>query len=174
MLSAFSKCVQLLTATTRYRQDHFKSSIATLSILATGRVASRWNQAGQKRAGSPDIAVSFIPTNQHILWLLVSMSYIYIGMRLALYGRPRGSILLNCVIILTLIAALRFKIAFTQLDAPELLSRTSLARWFMLDNRHPPLAGQAQLLFYGLLVTGLMGTVRQLSWGKPRERRSGE
>ena len=90
--------------------------------LAALRIARRWNQTGQKFAGSPDIAKVFLPAHTHILWGLVVLAYADAIVRLIrnrVSGLPRAVKVISCALLGYL--ALGFKVAFTRADAPELL-----------------------------------------------------
>lgn len=90
-------------------------------LLLVTRVSRSWNQTGQKHAGDPDIARSIFPSHTFTLWLLVILAYLDSAWRLSRYKLPLVPGKISAAIFLTLcLAALRFKIAFTNADAPEL------------------------------------------------------
>lgn len=94
--------------------------LAPISLLLV-RVIRRWNQTGQKHAGGPDIANFIVSTKPFLLWLLVLVAYVDAARRLFRCGLPLTSRTISFAIYLSLcFAALRFKIAFTYTDAPEL------------------------------------------------------
>lgn len=93
---------------------------STLALLAT-RLIRGWNQTGQKHAGEPDVAKSFLVPEPTLLWLLVGATYFLIGARIhrQLLGMPST---LSFGIALFLVgSASTFKLAFTHEDAPELV-----------------------------------------------------
>ena len=100
-----------------------KSKALAVSFLGLSlRIMQRWNQTGQKYAGGPDIAKTYLLNHNFILWALVIVTHANIGQRLArtcFLQIPRY-IAFGAALILSL-AALGFKVAYTNADAPELL-----------------------------------------------------
>ncbi|KAK0753025.1 alkaline-phosphatase-like protein [Schizothecium vesticola] len=100
------------------RASHAAGAILMLVIV---RLMRAWNQTGQKFAGEPDIVKIFLHPNPLILWSMVSIVYIWIHRMLIhgfngipapiSYAAMTGSVL----------AAISFKVHFTQEDAPELI-----------------------------------------------------
>src|SRR5579862_6240245 len=119
-----------------------------LGLLSTGslialRVARRWNQTGQKFAGEPDIAKSFLPLHSLILWGAVLTTYFDILQRLSRRGFRHAPIQISSIVAITLcLAAFSFKVSFTNADAPELVQGFSLALLEGLGDI--PLATQAR------------------------------
>lgn len=127
------------------------SACLTALALGVGRIIRRWNQTGQKQAGSPDIVKTFLSPSHLLLWSLVILAYLYFGANLT---RGRGSNLPPLFWALSVTgvsAALSFKIAFTRADAPELLANVPLPTWALDVICMPPLIHQAQLVFASLL-----------------------
>lgn len=94
--------------------------LAPISLLLV-RVIRRWNQTGQKHAGGPDIVNFICSTNPFLLWLLVLVAYLDAARRLSRCRLPLASRKISFAVFLSLcFAALRFKIAFAYMVAPEL------------------------------------------------------
>ncbi|CUS11927.1 unnamed protein product [Tuber aestivum] len=93
-------------------------------IIPMLRIARRWNQTGQKHAGAPDITKGFLSENINLLWLLVLFTYTDIFSRIVrntfrnIPGRAAGFIFG----ILTIGAALTFKLCFAAQDTPDLIA----------------------------------------------------
>lgn len=103
-----------------------KSSLTTsfscVVVLAGLRLTRRWNQTGQKFAGEPDIARTFLAEHTTLLWALVFAMYMWNCYSLSSTGFPHlpRSIAKGISQLLVVMAA-AFKVAFTHEDAPELL-----------------------------------------------------
>jgi ethanolaminephosphotransferase len=132
------------------------------------RVVRRWNQTGQKFAGEPDIAKSFFPLHNTILWGAVLTTYFDILQRLSRRGFRQASAPISSIVAITLcLAAFSFKVSFTNEDAPELLEGFSRALLEGLENF--PLVTQARAVFLGigvvlvcaLLSEGMFGPVKK-------------
>lgn len=126
-----------------------------LIILVLARIARRWNQTGQKFAGQPDIARSFLPLSPTLLWTLATTTFLESSRRIALTGFPMVSRSISTIAAISLcLSALVYKVAFTNADAPELLAGYDLAElpWFStlisLD-----LVAQARAAFLGLAIS---------------------
>jgi ethanolaminephosphotransferase len=107
----------------RYARSSALLSLGALGILGALRVIRRWNQTGQKFAGEPDIARTYFSAHTEQLWGLIAATYIWNAQTLGALGFPRlprrtASVL---AVILTVLGA-TFKLAFTNEDAPELIS----------------------------------------------------
>jgi ethanolaminephosphotransferase len=98
-------------------------SVAAVAVLATARVARRWNQTGQKFAGEPDIARTFLSEHKATLWLAVIGAYLWNLRSLANRGFSLFSqnISGGIATVLTTTSA-TFKLAFTSQDSPELMA----------------------------------------------------
>lgn len=97
---------------------NIKSSIATsLALIVCLRVARRWNQTGQKLAGEPDIAKTFLHSHNMLLWAAAGATYVGISHRLGEGGLRHAQI----IVMMVICPAFNFKIAYTHAEAPELL-----------------------------------------------------
>jgi ethanolamine phosphate transferase 2 subunit G len=126
------------------------------------RLARRWNQTGQKFAGAPDIARTFLSEHTNILWILVGATYLWnlnslVNATFSLFGQLIGS----AVGAVLITAALTFKLAFTQEDSPELLS--GIMKSFSETNVGISLVIRARLIFIGILISVLYTLVTGLS-----------
>lgn len=93
-----------------------------LALLTTTRIIRRWNQTGQKHAGSPDIARTFLGAHSLTLWILVMALYFDLARRMSLSGLPRAPRQVSTVVAISVcLAALGFKVRYTHADTPELL-----------------------------------------------------
>lgn len=129
----------------------FKSSLITTLAL---RILRRWNQTGQKYAGSPDIAHTFLLQHPTILFILVLLTYLHTARQLELSTlRPVGvSKSFSRVVAYTLsLTGFAFKIRFTLQDSPELFS--SFPAPLLQVARLPNLVLLARLVF---TFTGLL------------------
>ena len=129
---------------------YFSGLAMTLIVLASCRTLWRWNQTGQKHAGDPDISRVFLPSQKYLLWALVVATYADVALRLAMHIMPWASrAIATSASGFLCLEALLFKIAFTQADAPELLTgyERMLPMSSLLD---VPLIPQAQGLFTSL------------------------
>ncbi|WYZ40365.1 hypothetical protein EsH8_IV_000706 [Colletotrichum jinshuiense] len=121
-----------------------------LALTAT-RLVRGWNQTGQKHAGEPDIVKTFIATNPSLLWILVSATYIFVFAQIfrKLRGMPLAvSAALSSALILS---AFTFKLAFTNEDAPELV--TGLPATVNTIFQGISLVTRARTVFAGIGVT---------------------
>ncbi|KAK3380313.1 alkaline-phosphatase-like protein [Lasiosphaeria ovina] len=125
--------------------------LALLALVCTRQLRS-WNQTGQKFAGEPDTAKYLVTKDPTGLWLLVGATYFWIYRQLShrLDGLP-APLGIACASALIL-AALTFKVAFTQEDAPELV--TGLPKVFMNFNPAQGLSliSRARTIFLGLVL----------------------
>lgn len=144
----------------------FRSILATFLVLTFLRILRRWNQTGQKFAGSPDIGRTFF--KQHNFWLLVLVALTYVAMtfRLAsrrIEGLPQLVVWLFSGVLGAV--AILFRIDFTRADSPELLAglETIAAEWTMPIG----LVGQARFIF---LLVGVASSYLVVS-SKLRPRR---
>ena len=132
-------------------RTRFSTSVLSLSLLTALRIVRGWNQTGQKHAGEPDIAKTFLPAHNLVLWILVGMTYIDIIQHLARYAMPWASRQLSSTMALTLgIAGVGFKINFTKADAPELLYSLNLPLWRALEKT--TLVFQARTVFICIII----------------------
>ena len=135
--------------------------LLAIAALAVSRVVRRWNQTGQKLIGSPDIARSFLPFHQGLLWILVGLTYFHIGSSLVHYDLDSRHYSFMAFVIFTVLTALVFKIAFTQSDSPELLSNGHLPVWVFEFISLPSLVVQARAVFGSLLVSSGLGFLKR-------------
>lgn len=109
----------------RYRKRWFNPQYLTLTyivLLVVARISRRWNQTGQKFAGSPDIARTFLTEHTNVLWSLVGATYLWNLNSLVTVAFARlGQLLAGTIGSALTTAALTFKLAFTDADSPELL-----------------------------------------------------
>lgn len=121
------------------------------SLLVLLRIVRAWNQTGQKHAGEPDIARTFLPAHNILLWLLVLVTYLDVIQRLSRRAVPWASRHLATAASLALgIAALGFKVAFTKADAPELLE--GLGYLCVRPFEQASLVAQARAIFTGIAI----------------------
>lgn len=146
--------------------------MAPLGVLLALRLSRRWNQTGQKWAGETDVARGFLPAHTTLLWVLVGSTYLYNAtsffMRVPTWDHRMLAV--PCYLVTTLVAA-RFKLSFTNEDAPELMS-TSIQRLVS-----PPESGSllslAQSSFVGMLAILVYVVGRQVyPDNRPPERRA--
>ncbi|KAI9881388.1 MAG: major facilitator super transporter protein [Pleopsidium flavum] len=118
-------------------------------LQAMLRLTRRWNQTGQKFAGESDIARRFFPAHNLVMWIAVVSTYLDITFRLSRRGFRRLSPGLSTLLSSTLcLVAFAFKMAFTNAEAPELL--TGLKIPFKRQLESTPLVTQARAIFTGL------------------------
>lgn len=131
-----------------------KSKVGHMSAFifaaVTTRIIRGWNQTGQKFAGNPDIVKIFLHTEPVYLWILISVTYLWMhrqlmqafdGLSAALSVSGSSGLILS---------AFTFKLAFTNEDAPELVA--GFARSLVDLTHDAPLATRAQAVFVGLGV----------------------
>ena len=118
-------------------------------LLATTRMARRWNQTGQKHAGATDIAKHFLPAHRVTLWILVVATFLHLTYGIIQRGSPKVVPSTAMVIaIFTCLATFVFKAAFTTADSPELLPQ--LPRFILRPFKDISLIYQARVVFSGL------------------------
>lgn len=101
---------------------NFRETCSAASLLPVLRVLRAWNQTGQKYAGEADIAKTILSAHNFLLWSLVYATYADVIQRLSRRAIPWASRHLSTAACIALgIAALQFKTAFINADAPELL-----------------------------------------------------
>ena len=126
-VSIFQDCGQqvdlILRSFTSKGTKDLTSSLSAAVLLTILRIIRRWNQTGQKYSGDPDIAKNFLPTHNLILWSLVVATYLDLAQRLARRALMRMSRLASTILATALcLASFSFKVSYTKVDAPELLS----------------------------------------------------
>jgi ethanolaminephosphotransferase len=119
--------------------------------LAALRITRRWNQTGQKFAGEPDIARTFLSQHTTLLWILIVATYACNCYQLAQKGFPTLSrSLARPIAVVLTILALTFKLAFEHEDSPELLDWTA-TRLVELTTG-PSLVFRARAVFIGIAL----------------------
>ncbi|EMC97401.1 hypothetical protein BAUCODRAFT_147489 [Baudoinia panamericana UAMH 10762] len=160
---------------TRDARNKLRAAISGLGILAVHRLAIGWDQTGQKHAGEPDIVHTFFPNYHALMWMLVLITYLYFGFKVA--QRSLMDIIAPdnaAVVAFILVApAIVFKLNFTQADAPELVQRIGLQirSW----TRPFSLVAQAQLAFalQGLVTIAVAALAVGLARGSVIGKRNG-
>ena len=133
------------------------------------RVTRRWNQTGQKFAGEPDIAKSFLPLHNSILWGAVLTTYFDILQRLSRRGLRHAPTQISSIVAITLcLAAFSFKVSFTNADAPELVQGFSLALLEGLEDIS--LVTQARTVFLGICIVTVCALFLEGKFGPVRKR----
>ena len=99
------------------------SVVVAIVLLRTVR---RYNQTGQKFAGAPDIAHSFLSKHTTLVWALVLSTYLWncLSLNSGFPHAPKQFSKAGSQALLLL--AFTFKLAFTHEDAPEMLDWISL------------------------------------------------
>lgn len=162
-LPAFATPLNLVLPSSRARHtSSLKHSLPFLCILALHRLSSRFNQTGQKHQGAHDIAHTFFPTHNHILWIFVLATYLDVLQRLIRRGFPHSPFPIKVGTSLTLcLAALGFKLSFVHADAPELLRGITLPTlinaFLEWGSQSDQLVLQARTVFLGILAAGAYG-----------------
>ena len=128
-------------------------AIAVPCVLLLFGVARRWNQTGQKYAGSPDMVSEIFSIHTWLLWLLVVGAYAAISRSLSSRIRSwHSSALFSLLPVAACIASFTFKVAFTAADAPELLQKLPLLLPLLEVTSQLDLLTLARLAFLGNLV----------------------
>ncbi len=125
------------------------------SLLVLLRVIRVWNQTGQKHAGGSDIAVTVLPAHNLLLWLLVLVTYLHVIQRLSRRAVPWASRHLAVAASLALgVAALGFKVAFTNADTPVLLDGLGYLSLIPIDEAS--LVAQARAVFMSIAIMAVL------------------
>jgi len=143
----------ILYSSQRGRQS-LRRDISWAMLFALHRIALRWNQTGQKYAGSPDIVHDLLIRFPPILWVLVIVTYATVAARLTyhlLRDLKVDAVISSTIATGLCIPALIFKLGFTASDAPELLDWLGQSPTFMLQDI--PLILTARLTFVSLALT---------------------
>lgn len=133
----------------------------TVGLATSHRALRRWNQTGQKFAGEPDIARSFLPFHQNILWLMIMLTYVD-SCRGLLLTVPRNLVWKVLAALVTL-AAFIFKVGFVASDSPELLDKTHILRYMGSVSQIIPPVSQARLVFCGLALLATLSVYLEKS-----------
>ena len=151
----------------RVGRGQMQVCIWSIAFLTSLRVIRGWNQTGQKHAGEPDIAKTFLPAHNFVLWGLIGLTYFDFLQRLARIIEPWASRRLSFALAFALGSiALRFKINFTKADAPELLHYLDFLLWPYLEQTS--LVAQARMVFASIL------TLTALTFLSRMDRESGQ
>lgn len=137
----------------RYKRGKSMNALSAIVALAALRICRRWNQTGQKFAGEPDIARTFLTENTMLLWILVTATYALTAIMLARDGFPSLHRFQASAFALALfLLAMNFKIAFTIEDAPELMKGVDPLSLSMLSkySGHLDLTSSARIVFVAI------------------------
>lgn len=134
----------------------YKTAITSFAFAVAARLIRRWNQTGQKFAGAPDIAGTFLPRYPRLLWILILITYLDCFRGIVARQRSRfGSAALagafTALAAWTTISGFVFKLAFTAADSPELLD----SRVLHFAERYSgvvALVTQARIVFAGIIA----------------------
>jgi ethanolaminephosphotransferase len=122
-------------------------------ILALFGFARRWNQTGQKYAGSPDLVSEVFSKRTWLLWTLVAGTYAAISHSFSSRARLwHGSTLMGILPVAVCVATFTFKVAFTAADAPELLDGLPMVASLLEITTHFGLLLLARVAFTGILL----------------------
>ncbi|KAK3301555.1 alkaline-phosphatase-like protein [Chaetomium strumarium] len=134
----------------------FLQIFSTTAMLLATRIIRSWNQTGQKFAGEPDIAKTFLHTNPILLWGLIGATYLWVHQNL-IYGLSGLPIWLSFAAATGLgLAAFTFKVAFTLEDAPELVTEFARRSLDLNFTQGASLVARARAVFMGIaLLAGL-------------------
>ncbi|KAK1968085.1 GPI ethanolamine phosphate transferase [Colletotrichum sublineola] len=140
---------------------HVKTLASLLLALTATRLIRGWNQTGQKRAGEPDIVKTFIAANPAFLWTLVSLTYLFLFVQIfrQLRGLPRALAVTTSAALA--LSAFTFKVAFTNEDAPELV--TGVPATLNAFTQGLSLVTRARTVFAGVAATAAYSTYLTLS-----------
>ncbi|KAJ9134463.1 GPI ethanolamine phosphate transferase 2 [Pleurostoma richardsiae] len=121
---------------------------AVLTAFIATRIIRAWNQTGQKFAGGPDIVKGFLQPHPIVIWVLLSVSYLWIHRELirGFDGLPTALGISGATGLA--LAGFTFKLAFTNEDAPELV--VGFAQSMVEVTKGVPLVFRAQAVFIGL------------------------
>ena len=122
-------------------------------VAALFGIAKRWNQTGQKYAGSPDLVSEVFTGNTWLLWIAVTGTYATLSRSLSSRSRSWNSSLpMSLLPVCVCMAAFTFKIAFTAADAPKLLRGLPLLTPILKLTPHLPLVLLARITFGGIMT----------------------
>ncbi|KAL1960008.1 hypothetical protein VTO42DRAFT_676 [Malbranchea cinnamomea] len=143
---------QFYLYTQSYERKTAVARVMPLLLAFLSRTISRWNQTGQKFAGEPDIAKTFLTKHTIILWTLILLTYTDIYQRLRQPGNGgRGLSKISRLLYLPLTSfAFIFKVSFSAADSPELLNGIPLLGILAESISSLSLIIQARLIFAGI------------------------
>lgn len=144
-----------------------------IALLITTRIVRRWNQTGQKHAGSPDIAGTFLAAHCSTLWILIIALYFDLARRIFLSGLPGASRHVSKIVAIPIcLVAFSFKVKYTHADAPELLP--GFGKMFMNLIEEASLNTQARTVFLsiGICSTWIIFQRCRRRW-KPKSKTTG-
>jgi len=141
-------------------------------LFAFHRIALRWNQTGQKYAGSPDIVHDLLIRFPPVLWLLVIVTYATVAARLAyhlLRDLKVDAVISSAVATGLCILALIFKLGFTASDAPELLDWLGQSPTSMFQEI--PLVFTARLTFISIALAAASVAATQFYFAQSHQKK---
>ena len=98
-----------------------------------------------------------------ILWGLVTIAFLDLARRLALYGLPRAPRQVSSIVAVALcLSAVGFKVAFTKADAPELLS--DVPQYVLTPMVETPLVTHVRTIFLGITLSLVYGCFQRVYW----------
>ncbi|KAL3469390.1 alkaline-phosphatase-like protein [Aspergillus californicus] len=103
---------------------HMLTTVGAIILAISHRILRRWNQTGQKLAAEPDIARTYFPIHQGILWALVALSYADIYLHLI--GNIPSSPISRLACLVITIMTFMFKLVFTASESPELIGESPI------------------------------------------------
>ena len=103
-----------------------KGVLGMVAAFAAVRLLRGWNQTGQKLAGAPDLAKTFLQPNPALLWTLVVAVYVVVGYQIVRGFVANGGQFLYIgfavpTVMLFVWSAFSFKLIFTYQESPELV-----------------------------------------------------
>lgn len=160
--------VSLTSCSARQGLDYFAYA-SSISMSASLRLIRSWNQTGQKHAGEGDISKDILHHHNFLLWSAILATYL--GFCIRIIFTPATRISRSTFAFTSTLSsslALVFKVAFTAVEAPELLTGLEL---FLPDlGGKFSLITQARTAFLGLaLLASLPIIVNSMLPPKPEE-----
>ncbi|KAK9421152.1 putative Alkaline-phosphatase-like protein [Seiridium unicorne] len=135
------------------RKWTFVSASAAGIVVISLRLIRGWNQTGQKFAGSPDLVKLFLIPQPQLLWCLIIGTYAMVTIELLSRSKGFVGAFTQPLIIGLVGAAVSFKIAFTNEDAPEIVVGFAQSLMRMIDG--PALLDRARAVFIGLALASI-------------------
>jgi ethanolaminephosphotransferase len=138
-----------------------------IGLFILHRILQRWNQTGQKFAGSPDIVTDVLYHHPVWMWSLVIFTYatvsLQIGYSLAKYLNL-GYIIGTVGALSVVVPSFVLKLAFVASDAPELLYLLQGEEVEVLQKL--PMVHIARGIFFGLTAFTLLAVIETFSPSK--------